>query len=355
MLRRQVEKSRRPDATIDIDALLEIVSRTYTEDEEDSRRTDRSIQLMVEELEAANQTLSHTSTQLQVTLEAVRHGIIMVSEEGQIDVCNSMARELLRLPESCAGGSFPYSKLARYLRTLDLLENIDDRTVLIAAPGGLEVEIHVHPTSKGGTVILVEDVTGDRQRERALRQAETEYRSLFENSVLGIYRDQLDGTPVRANPAFVAMNGYASEAELIEAVTRNPNSWYVDQDRGNQVLETLKREGRVRDLISQLYRHRTREPMWVTENAWYVRDENGTPLFIEGTMQDASERMASEEAMKRLVNVDLLTGAKSRFRFMQRLQEEVSRPNNSFVLYCLDLDMFKDVNDVFGHAAGDSV
>src|SRR5476649_2765087 len=46
-----------------------------------------------------------------------------------------------------------------------------------------------------------------------------EYRSLFENATCGIYRDRLDGTPVRSNPALVKFNGYTSEAEYRQSLS----------------------------------------------------------------------------------------------------------------------------------------
>ena len=75
-------------------------------------------------------------------------------------------------------------------------------------------------------------------------------------------------------------------------------------------------EGRVKDLVSEVYRHRSRERIWITENAWYVRDAEGKPIFIEGTIQDATERMTTMAIIERQVNLDTLTGVASRFRFL---------------------------------------
>ena len=113
------------------------------------------------------------------------------------------------------------------------------------------------------------------------RSAEVEYRSLFENAVCGIYRDELDGTPVRCNPALAALNGYESEAEYIAAVRGAHGAWYVDPERGAQFRRLIESEGRVRDFVSQVYRHKSREKFWITENAWHVRDVR-TPIgFIQ--------------------------------------------------------------------------
>ncbi len=353
LLDRQIRKASASGGTLNIEELLRLVSLTYTEDEEDSRRTDRSIQLMVDELDAANQSLAHAGERLELTLESVQHGIMMIDAEARISVCNAQARELLALPDAITIGS-PFPDLVAWFNQFEVLGE-NDGAATIAISGAFYVEIHVRPTSQQGCVIVIEDVTADRQRERALLQTEAEYRSLFDNSVHGIYRHRLDGTQIRVNPALAQFNGFANEAEQIASPKVRTGSWYVDPARGAEFKALMERDGRVKDFVSQVRRHSTGEAVWITENAWYVRDADGKPIFIEGTIQDASERIAAQEAMTRLANYDALTGAKSRFRFMQRLREEVATTTNRFVLYCIDLDMFKDVNDVFGHAAGDAV
>ena len=49
----------------------------------------------------------------------------------------------------------------------------------------------------------------------AIATAETSYRSIFENATIGVYRSTRDGRLLRANPALVALNGYAGEREMI--------------------------------------------------------------------------------------------------------------------------------------------
>jgi diguanylate cyclase (GGDEF)-like protein len=71
-----------------------------------------------------------------------------------------------------------------------------------------------------------------------------------------------------------------------------------------------------------------------------------------------SERTRAEAALAELATCDPLTGVANRRRFMERLDELVARRNRSSdsaaVVY-FDLDGFKQINDGFGHAAGDAV
>ncbi|TPG37497.1 EAL domain-containing protein [Roseomonas nepalensis] len=73
-------------------------------------------------------------------------------------------------------------------------------------------------------------------------------------------------------------------------------------------------------------------------------------------LRDLRERIASETRMERLAHHDVLTGLANRTLLRQRLEEEIARGRlggPGFAVLCLDLDRFKPVNDVYGHAAGD--
>jgi diguanylate cyclase (GGDEF)-like protein/PAS domain S-box-containing protein len=279
-------------------------------------------------------------------------GLILVASSSEVVLCTPRAVALLELPAPFLETPYP---LASLIAALGDVAADESGGTFVLHRGDAAIEIAARPAGGGATLFTVTDATETRRRERALLQAESQFRSLFENSVYGIYRDTLDGMPVRVNPALAALNGYASEQEHIAAVEAHAGSWYVDPSRGPELLRTLERDGRVSDFVSQVRRHRTGEPVWVTENTWYVRDDDGTPLFIEGTIQDATERMAAAEALNRQIRVDGLTGAASRFRFLEVLEAEAAKSGGVFALYCIDLDMFKDINDLFGHAAGDEV
>jgi diguanylate cyclase (GGDEF)-like protein len=70
----------------------------------------------------------------------------------------------------------------------------------------------------------------------------------------------------------------------------------------------------------------------------------------------------SERENHRLAHDDQLTGLPNRFMNLKRFDELLAalasvsdKTQNGFTVFCLDLDGFKDVNDRFGHAAGDAV
>jgi len=142
-----------------------------------------------------------------------------------------------------------------------------------------------------------------RQRARFERDRQNSI-ELVENLSEGIYRSLPDGRQLSANRALVALNGYSSEAEMLAAVTDIAREWYVDPKRRDQFREAMERDGRVEDFVSEVYRHKTRERIWITESARLVRDPHGPhPVYYEGSVRDITEtvrRLMLEEQIRKL-------------------------------------------------------
>jgi len=87
-----------------------------------------------------------------------------------------------------------------------------------------------------------------------------------------------------------------------------------------------------------------------------VRDGNGEPQYLVGVIEDVTERITSEARISHLAHHDALTDLPNRSAFNQTLNgrlEHAQEASASFAVLSLDLDRFKDVNDVFGHPVGD--
>jgi diguanylate cyclase (GGDEF)-like protein/PAS domain S-box-containing protein len=129
---------------------------------------------------------------------------------------------------------------------------------------------------------------------RALAEAERDYRSIFDNAVDGIYRSSPDGRLLRANPALVRLNGCETEAEMLRAVNNVDSEWYVRPGRRAEFKRLLERDGKVENFNSEIYRHKTGERIWISENARLMRDQYGVPLFYEGTVRDITQQRQTE-------------------------------------------------------------
>src|SRR5262249_42219067 len=138
-----------------------------------------------------------------------------------------------------------------------------------------------------------------QQREESLPAAEQDYRAIFEHATEAIYRSSLDGHPLQVNPALVRLNGYNSAEELFLSVNDIATEWYVDPHRRDEFKRLLELHGRVTNFESEVYRHKTRERIWISENARLVRNKDGSPLYYEGTIQDINERKRAEQALRK--------------------------------------------------------
>nr|MCU0831677.1 hypothetical protein [Rhizobiaceae bacterium] len=77
--------------------------------------------------------------------------------------------------------------------------------------------------------------------------------------------------------------------------------WYVDPRRRAEFQRILHRDGHLKDFVSEIYRHNTRERIWISENArLVVCPRTGAPLLYEGTVRDISESIERREAQSRL-------------------------------------------------------
>ncbi len=89
-----------------------------------------------------------------------------------------------------------------------------------------------------------------------------------------------------------------------------------------------------------------------------IRDGQGTPRYLVNVVQDVTERKHAEARIAHLAQHDPLTDLPNRVAFNEHIETVLQRAraeNRNFAVMSIDLDRFKEVNDVFGHAAGDSL
>ncbi len=122
--------------------------------------------------------------------------------------------------------------------------------------------------------------------------------TLFELLPIGAYRSSVDGRQLRANPALVRLNGYASETELLAAVNDIAREWYVEPERRTEFARLLRRDGEVVDFVSEIYRHKTRERIWIRETAHAVYGADGELQYYEGTVEDITAQRRAELALQ---------------------------------------------------------
>ena len=82
----------------------------------------------------------------------------------------------------------------------------------------------------------------------------------------------------------------------------------------------------------------------------------GTGIDVTESARWASERVAAEERLRHIADHDALTGLFNRRRFEEELDRHIAHGRRYGIggaLLVIDLDDFKQVNDGYGHRAGD--
>jgi diguanylate cyclase (GGDEF)-like protein/PAS domain S-box-containing protein len=131
---------------------------------------------------------------------------------------------------------------------------------------------------------------------------ESQYRSIFENAVEGIYQTTVEGRYLRVNPALARIYGYGSPETLIQGLTDIAGQLYVDPHRRDDFKRAMSEAGIVQDFEAQVYRA-DRGVIWITENARCVRDATGAIQYYEGTVEDITQRKSNEEQIRLLATV----------------------------------------------------
>lgn len=135
-----------------------------------------------------------------------------------------------------------------------------------------------------------------KRTEDALRQAEEKYRSIFQNTVVGIFQVTLDGRFISANPALARIYGYTAVEDLLNHLTQI-DQLYVLPERRQEFVRLITQHGSVCEFESQVYRQ-DGSLIWISENAILTQDPQGESLYYEGTVEDITQRRLAEAALR---------------------------------------------------------
>jgi diguanylate cyclase (GGDEF)-like protein/PAS domain S-box-containing protein len=211
--------------------------------------------------------------------------------------------------------------------------------------------------SHRGRIWYFRDITERKFAEAAIRRAEEKYRTIFEDSVLGIFQITPEGRPISVNRALAQLSGYRSTDEFMTEVKNIAEQLFVDPIQMIEVAKLAARDDVARGVEVEIH-CRDDSRKWVRINQRAVRAANNHILHYEGTVEDITERKAAEERVQFLAYYDALTELPHRALLQDRLSTalaDASRRKEMVALLFLDLDRFKFINDSFGHSFGDVV
>jgi len=148
-----------------------------------------------------------------------------------------------------------------------------------------------------GYLSIQRDVTERKMAEDALRSAEANFRSIFENATVGIYQSTPDGRFLNVNKIMAHIFGYASPQEMLDGVTSIEKQYYVDPASRQEFTRLMTEHGYVHEFNSVNYR-KDGSHFHIQESARAVKDERGNILYYEGFVSDITERKKSEESLR---------------------------------------------------------
>lgn len=160
---------------------------------------------------------------------------------------------------------------------------------------------------------------------------------------------------VYVNPAFTRLTGYTPE-EAIGQTPRMLQGNGTSRETTHQIRQALDRQESIHVAILD-YTKDGRE-YWLDMSITPLRNKLGEVTHFVAIERDVSHEKALEAKLKDLAERDPLTGLFNRRRFFESLDShwaDYRKTGKTFSLISLDLDHFKDVNDRYGHQAGDTV
>ena len=264
------------------------------------------------------------------TLLSVGDGVITTDRRNCVRVMNPLAEaltgwskkeaigkplaEVMRIATATSGRDAE-TLAALAMRERRVLTLPEDAVVVSKSGKGRPLSDSVAPIRSHhgdiiGSVIVFRDATDRRRIEAALIEAETKYREIFENAVVGMFQSTPDGRYLRVNQAMAVMCGYASPQEMIGAASDIAHREGPNPDLRDEFRRLLEEKGVVNAFPLEVQR-RDGARLSIIVNARIVCDAAGRVLYYEGTQEDITDRkrlQAQFEHAQKLEAVGRLAG-----------------------------------------------
>lgn len=207
------------------------------------------------------------------------------------------------------------------------------------------------------------DITERKLAEEALRQNEEKYRTILENMQEGYFEVDLAGNFTFFNDSLCRIDGFSKE-ELMGMNYRQ----LMDKETAKIIFKAFNTVYTTGNLLPEINYQIIRKDgvkRYTEASVSLLKDSSGKPTGFKGIIRDITDRKNAEEALRESENryrelsmIDDLTQLYNSRHFYVQLKKETERSNRyeqPLTLMLLDIDKFKDFNDIYGHLEGDLV
>ncbi|HXM94723.1 MAG TPA: diguanylate cyclase [Candidatus Dormibacteraeota bacterium] len=188
---------------------------------------------------------------------------------------------------------------------------------------------------------------------KALRHSQSLYHALVDNPEYGVCRCDVQGKFLDVNQALVNMLGYATKEELLAA--NYPSDGVFNFGKGSALAGRSSGTMRINPIEIE-WKRKNNTTLKVRLSGRGIYDDHGDCVGHEIIAVDITEQRTLEEQLRHQASSDSLTGLANHRRLFDALHAEICRSKRTmreFSLVLLDLDGLKDINDRYGHLAGD--
>jgi len=193
------------------------------------------------------------------------------------------------------------------------------------------------------------------ERDREMRRTTRLQKAAIESAANAIFITNKAGVIVWANPAFEVLTGHPVD-EVLGSNPRVLKSGEQDDKFYRDLWRTLLKgevwQGRVTN------RHKSGGLYTAEQTITPILDGDGVVTHFVAIHEDITARLASEERIAHMALHDFLTDLPNRYALDRRLDIELIRARRlgtRVAVLLIDFDNFKEVNDTFGHSAGDEL
>jgi diguanylate cyclase (GGDEF)-like protein/PAS domain S-box-containing protein len=318
------------------------------------------------------QKMSEQNLQLDVALNNMNQGLCMFDAQNLLVVWNERYREMYNidprhiwrgctirdlLDARIAAGTFPLDP-ARYDQ--ELRAALKERTAFtlnIELKDGRTIAVVNQPMKDGGWVATHEDITERKRAERELERTRSFLDTIIENVPSPIIVKNISDLRYllinRAAEKYLGVDRSVMLGKTAGEVMPRSSADKIEAED-----QKLIESGEVAFLSEHAVATPANGTRIVTATRLPVKDTDGMPQYLISVINDLTERKHHEQRIEHLARHDPLTDLPNRTAFNDCIASTIglaAGSRESFALLCMDLDRFKAVNDVFGHAVGDAL